>query len=144
MILVDTSVWIELLDGRRGATVGADDLLRFVTCGPVVQEVLQGLRDGPDSEAFREAFLAIPRLSDPLPFRTFLEAARIYRRGRRKGYTIRSSVDCLIAAVAIENGVAVWHKDRDFTAISSYTDLQVVEAKACLRRPPGGLCSLTS
>jgi predicted nucleic acid-binding protein len=128
MILVDTSVWIELLAGRRGASLREDDLPDFVTCGPVVQEVLQGLWPGPESDAFREAFLAIPVLSDPIPLALFLSAADIYRQGRRRGLTIRSSVDCLIAAIAIENRVPVWHRDRDFTAIARYTALEAVKA----------------
>jgi len=127
MILVDTSIWIELLNGRSGKTLSADDLLGFVTCGPVMQEVLQGLREVPASRAFREAFLALPLLSDPLPRRLFLAAAEIYRLGRRKGYTIRSSTDCLIVAVAIDNRVPVWHKDRDFTAIARYTSLETLD-----------------
>jgi hypothetical protein len=126
MILVDTSIWIELLNGRRGTEVPLDDLVEFVTCGPIVQEVLQGLRAGPASQALAEAFLAVPVLGDPLPLRVFLEAADIYSLGRRKGYTIRSSTDCLIAAIAIENRVPVWHQDRDFTAIARYTSLETV------------------
>jgi len=126
MILVDTSVWIELLNGHVARTVAPDDLVQFVTSGPVVQEVLQGLRDRPTSEAFREAFLALPRLSDPLPLSLFLEAAEIYRLGRRKGCTIRSSTDCLIAAIAIQNRVPVWHKDRDYTAIARFTSLETL------------------
>ena len=123
-MLVDTSVWIELLAGGR--TVRDDDLLRFVTCGPIVQEVLEGLRENAASEAFREAFLAIPRLDDPLSLDAFLEAADIFRLGRRKGYAIRSAVDCLIAAVAIRNKTPIWHKDRDYTAIASYTSLRAL------------------
>ena len=45
MILVDTSVWIELLNGRVGSRVSQEELLNFVTCGPVIQEVLSlGIR----------------------------------------------------------------------------------------------------
>jgi predicted nucleic acid-binding protein len=125
MILVDTSIWIELLNGRLGARVSQEELLNFATCGPVVQEVLQGLRQDPASEAFRDALLALPILSDPLPSAAFLSAAEIYRLGRAKGYTIRSSTDCLIAAIAIDNGVPVWHKDRDFQSIARYTGLRI-------------------
>jgi predicted nucleic acid-binding protein len=128
VILVDTSVWIEFLAGKRAASLREDDLPDFVTCGPVVQEVLQGLWPGPESDAFREAFLAIPVLSDPIPLALFLSAADIYRQGRRRGLTIRSSVDCLIAAIAIENRVPVWHRDRDFTAIARYTALETVKS----------------
>jgi predicted nucleic acid-binding protein len=128
VILVDTSVWIELLAGKPGASLREDDLPEFVTCGPVIQEVLQGLRPGLESDAFREAFLAIPVLSDPAPLALFLSAADIYRQGRRRGLKIRSSVDCLIAAIAIENRVPVWHRDRDFTAIARYTALEAFSA----------------
>lgn len=126
MILVDTSVWIELLNGRRGPRITELELLKFATCGPVVQEVFEGLRDHPWAEAFRKAFLALPILSNPLPVETFLNAAEIYRQGRRKGYTIRSSTDCLIAAIAIDHRIPVWHKDRDFETISLLTSLQTV------------------
>ncbi len=53
MILVDTSVWIELLSGKLRHSVRQEDLLRFATCGPVLQEVFQGLRDVPATEEFR-------------------------------------------------------------------------------------------
>jgi predicted nucleic acid-binding protein len=126
MILVDTSIWVELLAGKPRCAVREEDLLRFVTCGPVVQEVLQGLRPGLQSDAFRTALLAIPVLSDPIPLRLFVSAAEIYRQGRKRGLTIRSSVDCLIAAIAIDHGIAVWHRDRDFSAIARYTVLEAV------------------
>lgn len=130
MILVDTSVWIELLNGRMGKRLSPDDLLQFVTCGPVLQEVLQGLRDHPSSSAVRESLEVVPRIGDPLPSERFTEAADIYRNGRRRGYTIRSSVDCLIAAIAIHHRVPVWHRDRDFTTIASFTALEVLKSAA--------------
>ena len=129
MILVDTSIWIELLSAHPRREIPEKDILRFATCGPIAQEVLQGLRPHPQSEAFREVFLALPVLSDPIPLSLFLAAGDIYRSGRRRGFTIRSSLDCLIAAVAIANKVPVWHRDRDFTAIARYTRLQIVNLK---------------
>lgn len=123
MILVDTSVWIELINGRLGRRLGGDLLLQFVTCGPILQEVVQGLREIPASDSFRDSLLAIPCLSNPLPCGLFLQAADIYRRGQQKGYTVRSSADCLIAAIAIENKLPVWHRDRDFDVIARYTGL---------------------
>ena len=104
-----------------------EDVSRFAACDPIVQEVLQGLKPGAASAAFREAFLAFPVLSDPIEMSLFLAAADIYRQGRRRGITIRSAVDCLIAAIAIENGVPVCHRDRDFTAIAAYTALESSE-----------------
>ena len=128
MILVDTSVWAELLNGRLKNRLAPEDLLQFVTCGPITQEVLQGLRQEAFTDGIRQAFLAIPRLCDPIHLDTFLEAAEIYRYGRSNGYTIRSSTDCLIAAIAIENSVPVWHRDRDFRFIARYTRLEAQES----------------
>ena len=126
MILVDTSIWVELLNGRLGDRVSKDDMQRFVTCGPVLQELFQGLRDGHATDTLRESLLALRRLSDPLPLAIYLEAAEIYRQGRRRGYTIRASNDCLVAAVAIANKLPVWHRDRDFVTIAKYTNLEII------------------
>lgn len=92
MILVDTSVWISLLNDDLRPKVRGDDFLKFVTCGPIAREVTQGLRESEWTDSFRESFAGIHRLSDPLSFNMFLEAAEIYGHGRRKGYTIRSSL----------------------------------------------------
>jgi hypothetical protein len=64
-------------------------------------------------------------MDDPLPAEAFREAAEIYRTGRSLGVTIRSSVDCLIAAIAIRNEAELWHDDRDFDHIVSFTRLRV-------------------
>jgi predicted nucleic acid-binding protein len=122
VILVDTSVWIELL--RRKIRVDPEMLLEFVTCGPVLQEVLQGVAEEELVAPFRDALLALPRLDDPLPVEAFLEAAEMYRMARRKGYTIRSGVDCLIATIALRHNIPVWHRDRDFETISRFTGLR--------------------
>ena len=114
-----------MLNGKIGKSISEQQFFNFVTCGPVTQEVLQGLRPTPRSDAFRDAFLAMPFLSDPLPQSLFLAASNIYRLGREKDRTIRSSADCLIAAIAMENRVAVWHRDRDFDAIAAFTSLQI-------------------
>ena len=124
MILVDSSVWIEFLCGRM-QPLQTGDFHQFATCGPILQEVLQGLRAGAASAKFEQRIRSLPCLSDPLPVGLFLEAAEIYREGRRKGHTIRSAADSLIAAIAIENAIPIWHKDRDFDAIAEYTPLRI-------------------
>ena len=122
MILVDTSVWIELL--RQTIRVDQDSFLEFVTCEPVLQEVLQGVARDALHNQFQDALLALPRLDDPLPVEAFLQAAEIYRTARRKGYTVRSGVDCLIAAIALRHDVAVWNRNRDFETIARFTSLR--------------------
>lgn len=125
MTLVDTSVWIEVFRDRRPldleAIVDFDDV---VTCLPVVQEVLQGFRDEAAHRRAREAILALPIVESPLGSDLFLEAVDLYRSARRGGRTVRSSVDCLIAACAIRHDLVVLHRNRDFTAISEISPLR--------------------
>jgi len=124
LILLDTSVWIDLLSKRPRHVPTEELLVQFVTCGPVIQEVLQGLRPHELAGPFQNSFLAVPRIGIPLALDIFLHAADIYRMGKSKGYTIRSSTDCLIASIALDAKVPVWHYDRDFTLIARYTGLQ--------------------
>ncbi len=93
----------------------------------MLQEVLQGLRAGAEARRFADFLGSVPCLAEPLPRALFAAAAEIYRSGRRRGYTIRSSADCLIAAIAIEYEVPVWHRDRDFDTIADYTPLETVD-----------------
>ncbi len=123
MILVDTSVWIGIL--RGDIEVSEADYDDFYTCGPIMQEFLQGFDDNPIVERYADLFMSVPRLSDPLPSEVFATAADIYRQGRRRGLTIRSTMDCLIAAIALDNGVTLWHRDRDFDNIAIFTNLKV-------------------
>ncbi len=58
---------------------------------------------------------------------TFLAAADIYRSLRRKGITVRKSVDCMIAAVAIEFDLPLLHNDRDFDPIEAHCGLRAVK-----------------
>ncbi len=122
-VLVDTSIWIAILRGE--IKVDRMSYRSFVTCGPVVQEVLQGFDEDPVSLRYADLFLKLPRLTDPLPSELFVAAADIYRQGRRRGLTIRSTMDCLIAAIALDNGVTLWHRDRDFDNIAQFTNLKV-------------------
>jgi predicted nucleic acid-binding protein len=123
MILVDTSVWIAIL--RQELAVEKDDYEEFYTCGPIVQEILQRFKDDPLTSQYTRFFMDVPRLSDPLRSELFVNAASIYRQGRRRGLTIRSAADCLIAAIALENDATVWHRDRDFDNIAKFTNLKV-------------------
>jgi len=125
VVLVDTSVWIELF--RRPAKVQLDDVVDFddiVTCLPVIQEVLQGFDSEPVFLRARESMRAFPIVESPLGEDVFLEAADLYRFGRRMGVTIRSSVDCLIAACAIRHQLEVLHRDRDFDVIAKISPLR--------------------
>jgi predicted nucleic acid-binding protein len=68
--------------------------------------------------------LALPIVESPLGEAVCLEAVDLYRRARRAGLTIRSGVDCLIAACAIRHGLTLLHNDRDYPAIARVSELQ--------------------
>ena len=125
MVLVDTSVWIEVF--RKSTRLHFDSLVNFddvVTCLPVVQEVLQGFNAEPAFTKAREAMLALPIVESPLRRDVFLHAVDLYRGARRTGLTVRSSADCVIAACAIRHHLEVLHLDRDFDALAKVSPLR--------------------
>lgn len=124
MVLVDTSVWIEVF--RKPSRVRLAELVEFddvVTCLPVVQEVLQGFDDERHYRAAREAMWALPIVESPVGQALVEEAVDLYRRARRTGLTVRSGVDCLIAACALRHNLTVLHQDRDFPALARVSRL---------------------
>lgn len=125
MILVDTSVWIDFLNSRRGPT--GDELERLirsnapaVLTGVVVSEVLQGLKQNVDLVT---GLLARWPLIEPEGFVTYEAAAAIYRMARGRGVTL-STIDALIAALALENDAALFSLDRDFERLT-FTGLRL-------------------
>jgi len=124
VILVDSSVWIEGF--RESSTVDIEtvlDLEDVVTCLPVIQEVLQGFDDQRAYRIAHEAMLAFPLVESPLTVDVFQLAVDLYRSARRAGFTVRSGVDCLIAACAIRSSLTVVHRDRDFDALARISPL---------------------
>lgn len=76
--------------------------------------------------------LSFPIVESPLRSEVFEEAANLYRLARRAGVTVRSSVDCLIAACALRNGLKILHNDRDYPQLAKVSSLaeQRVELSA--------------
>ena len=126
MVLVDTSVWIGVF--RQGSPVAIETIVDYddvVTCLPVVQEVLQGFGDPRAFSLAREAMYALPMVDSPLPQAAYDQAVDLYRAARRAGYTVRSGVDCLIAACAIRHHLEVLHDDRDYDVLARVSTLRV-------------------
>ena len=129
MILPDTSAWIEFIRGSRSdvhfAMARALSQDRdIVTTGVVVMELLAGEPSDTDAARTRSTLLEYPMTPLHAP-RDFEEAARIYRRCRAAGGTVRQLTDCLIAVAAMKAGAAVLHLDRDFDVIARYTGLRI-------------------
>lgn len=125
MTLVDTSVWIEVF--RRAKPLDPEAYVAFdeiVTCLPVIQEVLQGFRDERAYRVAREAMFCLPLVESPMPADLIEEAIGLYRAARRHGVTVRSSVDCVIAACAIRHDLEVLHRDRDYRNLARVSALR--------------------
>jgi len=126
VVLVDTSVWIEVF--RKPAGVRLEHLVEFddiVTCLPVIQEVLQGLGEERAFQLARDAMHALPVVESPLGRDVYDIAVDLYRASRRNGIAIRSGVACVIAACAIRSNLEILHHDRDFDLLARVSPLQV-------------------
>ena len=126
MILVDSSAWVDFFSSKPGR--GGAELRRmieesepFALTGVVVAEVLQGLTR--DSGRI-EGFLAQWDSLEPRGFETYRSAAAIYRAARARGVSL-TTIDTLIAAVALEHGASVFTLDQDFSRIARITGLSV-------------------
>jgi predicted nucleic acid-binding protein len=124
MILVDTSVLIDYLQGidnekSRLLDAVVEGNVPFGISAYTYQEVLQGARDEAEY-ATLDANLSTQKIYFlPSEAEAFAQAARLYFDLRRKGKTVRSSIDLLIAQTAIHYKLALLHNDRDFDVIAS-------------------------
>lgn len=122
MLLIDSSVWIDRTRGiETDATrfVDARDATEDIALTAVIYlEVLQGVRSDKAFQRLKTMLDALPLLEPEDGLFTYEVAAQLYRRARAKGFTIRKSTDCLIAAIALEHGALLVHNDRDFLALA--------------------------
>jgi len=133
MILVDTSVWIEFFNGIDAAAVhilenlieGEEDIC---ISDYILAEVLQGFRKDRDFELARENLIRFPIYSLGGPD-SYIKAAQIYRKCRKRGVTIRKTADCIIAQTAIENRFILLHDDADFDRIAKVCPLKTYPQK---------------
>jgi predicted nucleic acid-binding protein len=131
LVIVDTSAWVEYLRGtgspahlrlRHAVESGAP----LATPAPVLMELLAGCVTEESATAIqrllaRFELLPVEGLAD------FEDAALIQRLCRRGGETVRSMIDCLIAAVALREGRPLLARDRDFAVIARWVDLELVD-----------------
>ena len=129
-ILVDTSVWIDFFNNKN--SVHSNLLASFIEndekifiCPVIYQEILQGIRDDKKCEKIKRIILNFNILNDNIMFITN-EAVNLYRSLRKKGITIRKSVDCLIASYALANNLHLFFIDKDFENIYKNTEMKIV------------------
>lgn len=132
MILVDSSVWIDLFRGDKTPQTGLmlsllenDEELAIADI--ILLEVLQGFRSDKQVEAALDAVAELPCFTlggKPLA----VLAASNYRSLRQKGTTVRSTIDCMIATFCIANDITLLHDDRDYTPFEEHLGLRAIRA----------------
>jgi predicted nucleic acid-binding protein len=130
VIIIDSSVWIPLLNGRahpkveraRALIQGPEDI---GVPGIVLEEILRGLRTDVQFHRVRELLLSDFTYLE-MTRKMFLRSAEIYRTLRRRGRTIRSAADCLIAACALEEDASLLEDDADFHTIAEVVPLTLL------------------
>jgi len=128
VILIDTSVFIDFFTGKHTKQTeilvqrieSSDDIC---TCGLVMTETLQGVRSDKEYGTIKEILSGLLYL--PITKSMFFQASLMYRIILKNGKTIRSPIDCIIAALCIEHGVELLHNDKDFIVIAQYTALRI-------------------
>jgi predicted nucleic acid-binding protein len=131
-VIVDTSVWIDSLNPKI-KTPEKQALIQLIQndnpiylCPVIYQEILQGIKEDKTFEQIRFILRQYRMINIDLLYVTN-HAVDLYRHLRKKGITIRKSIDCLIASYAIITGMYLLHNDSDFTQIASESKLKIYD-----------------
>jgi len=129
MIVVDTSVWIDYLNGDINQKVIALRSLigrQPILVGDIILcEVLQGLQSEREARAV-EAALRRFEIVSMLNSRLAVEAAAHFRTLRARGITVRKTIDLIIGTFCIANDCTLLHDDRDFNPMGHYLGLRMM------------------
>src|SRR3989338_442024 len=129
MVVVDSSVWIDYFIGKETLqTKLLEDLIggTIIVVGDLIlAEVLQGFREDRDykiAKSLLEELELVTMTGIDIAFKS----ADNYRSLRKKGLTVRKTIDCLIATYCIQNNLPLLYSDRDFDAFSKNLGLKSV------------------
>jgi predicted nucleic acid-binding protein len=133
MILFDSSIWIDYSIGNSKAEVELLDSclaggIQVYICPPILQEVLQGIKEPSDYQSMRDTLFEMNFLQLD-PYFVADQAAALYRSLRSKGITIRKPNDCIIASYAIHFKTELAHNDSDFEKIAKHSSLKIYRGK---------------
>jgi hypothetical protein len=132
MILVDTSVLIDFFKGvQNDHSLCLENIIKrqipFGITPVIYQELLQGAKNKKEYD-FLDEYLKCQHFFHPLdPVMTYGKAAMIYFTCRKQGVTVRSTIDCLIARIAVEHNLILLHNDKDFIRMASVIDLKLYD-----------------
>jgi predicted nucleic acid-binding protein len=130
-IIVDTSVWIDFFNKKNSSPETEilkkliEDNKQICICPVIYQEILQGIRDDKLFDKIKKILLKRNIINIDI-MEVTNKAIDIYRTLRKKGITIRKSIDCLIAAYAIIGKMYLLHKDNDFVEIAKEYKIKTI------------------
>jgi len=129
MILVDSSVWIDYFNGTSNPqTTILDSLLGVepIAIGDVIlTEILQGFRNDTDFKTAKGVLLNLT-IFEMLGQKNAIVAAENYRTLRKKGITVRKTIDCMISTFCIENNHALLFSDKGYQPFVEHLGLRTV------------------
>ncbi len=133
-IIVDTSVWIDSFNPKI-KTPEKEELIKLIQndnpiylCPVIYQEILQGIREDKTFDRIKFILQQYKMIDIDLMYITN-HAIDLYRNLRKKGITIRKSIDCLIASYAIIADMYLLHNDNDFTQIANESKLKIYKVE---------------
>jgi len=129
VVIVDTTVWVDYFHGTSNAETewleAELDRQRLGLTDIILCEVLQGVRDEKTAVAVEGQLLKL-HVFESGGLDLAREAARNYRLLRSRGYTVRKTIDCLIATFCLRERHSLLHRDQDFDPFEKFLDLPVV------------------
>jgi hypothetical protein len=129
--IVDTTVWVDYFRGVQNAEADWLDVevgrRRLGLTDLILCEVLQGLRDDVAAKRVGRELLEF-ELFETGGTALAIAAAQNFRTLRRRGHTVRKTIDCLIATFCLQNGHSLLHRDRDFDPFEEILGLPVIHA----------------
>ncbi len=130
MIVVDTSIWIDYFNGNiNSKTDWLDDALGVepIIMGDIIlAEVLQGFQNEKDFKTAKKLLLEIPFM-DMIGQELAIKSALNYRYLRKKGITIRKSIDVMIGTFCIHHNFFLFHNDKDFDPLEKQLKLKIMK-----------------
>jgi predicted nucleic acid-binding protein len=129
MVIVDTTVWVDYFQGVHNPETDwlntELDRQRLGLTDIILCEVLQGVTDGSVAKDVEERLLKL-EVFETGGVALARDAARNYRALRGQGYTVRKTIDCLIATFCVREQHSLLHRDRDFDSFEKFLKLSVI------------------
>ena len=129
MVLIDSSVWVNYFNGKSTwQTEILDQMLLQIPVligDLILTEVLQGFRSDKDFRKAKEIMNILP-CKAMVGTNIAIQSAENYRKLRKKGVTVRKTIDVIIGTFCIEENIPLLHDDKDFSPMAEYLGLKTI------------------